>query len=312
MIIACLQAAESDIAVFEAAARKLGLSRSALSHEIRSDLRARAEQAGCLSSIAEATEYREGLAIVALAPPSMAGTADLVSDGLKPLTSPRAGPETAVRMASRQAEARGPAHPGTAGQPPARRSSGRLGSVHGFHPANSSPVPDRLDTDITERTDGTRSVPVALVRTEPDAVARPDFSDGAAVVLNQTHAVEHEQHLPARMAMPVGDDTRIEIDPHRGHFAFRLAGEDRLHQERATCHTRWSRSDPIPGSPDCHRGWTGGETGPGCAHSTAPAGFAAQTPEANDQSASVESAMTIMTSSGRMPTVPERSSTRRL
>lgn len=213
MIIACLHTAESNIAVFEAAADELGLSRSVLLHEIRPDFLSRAEQAGgltdeivdetasalqalggkadavvltcstlgpsidridgtmaapvlrvdaalaeqsmaaggkvvalcavettlepttrsfaqaaerCrtpfevrivpgawqrfkagdrdgyLSMIAEAADaaYREGAAIVALAQASMAGAADLVTEGPKPLTSPTAGLAAAIRMAS--------------------------------------------------------------------------------------------------------------------------------------------------------------------------------------------------------------------
>lgn len=54
---------------------------------------------GYLSAIAAAVEavYREGAAIVALAQASMAGAADRVCSGPKPLTSPRAGLGAAVR-----------------------------------------------------------------------------------------------------------------------------------------------------------------------------------------------------------------------
>jgi hypothetical protein len=49
MRIACLHAAESNIATFEAAARELGLAPGALRHEIRADLLAAAEEAGGLT-----------------------------------------------------------------------------------------------------------------------------------------------------------------------------------------------------------------------------------------------------------------------
>lgn len=184
--------------------------------------------------------------------------------------------------------------------------------MHGFHPANGRTIPNCLNTYIAEWTAGAGSEPVALIRTEPDAVSRSHLNDGASLALNETDAIQHEQHLPAWMAMPMGNDARIDIDAHRGHLPIHLARDDRLYQERTACHAGGSRRDPITGSPDRHRGWTGDDAGLGGAHSIAPIGFAAQTPEANDQSASVASAMTIMTSSGRMPTVPARSSASRL
>ena len=49
MRIACLHTADSNIAVFEAAARQLGLAGGALHHEVRPDLLAAAEQAGMVT-----------------------------------------------------------------------------------------------------------------------------------------------------------------------------------------------------------------------------------------------------------------------
>lgn len=46
VIIACLHTAQSNIAVFETAAREVGFPPSVLSHEVRADLLARAEEAG--------------------------------------------------------------------------------------------------------------------------------------------------------------------------------------------------------------------------------------------------------------------------
>ena len=58
---------------------------------------------GYLSMIAEAADasYREGATTVALAQASMAGAANLVTEGPKPLTSPVAGLAAAVKMAFR-------------------------------------------------------------------------------------------------------------------------------------------------------------------------------------------------------------------
>ncbi|KRB58853.1 Asp/Glu racemase [Rhizobium sp. Root708] len=216
MRIACLHTADSNIAVFEAAAREIGLSKDVLSHAVRADLLAGAERAGgltddiaretasvlrslgqtadavvltcstlgpsvdepertmsvptlrvdaalaeqavqvggrivvlCavettleptarlfaaavaatqtpfevrlvpgawdlfktgdrdgyLSAIAEAADaaYREGATIVALAQASMAGAADLVKGGPRPLSSPAAGLAAAVEMVLREA-----------------------------------------------------------------------------------------------------------------------------------------------------------------------------------------------------------------
>lgn len=50
MRIACLHTAESNIAVFEAAARELGLPAGTLCHWVRADLLAAAETAGALTS----------------------------------------------------------------------------------------------------------------------------------------------------------------------------------------------------------------------------------------------------------------------
>lgn len=56
MRIACLHTAESNISVFETAAKEIDLPEGALSHEVRPDLLAAAEQAGGLTSdIARAT-----------------------------------------------------------------------------------------------------------------------------------------------------------------------------------------------------------------------------------------------------------------
>ncbi len=49
MRIACLHTADSNIAVFEAAARQLGLVDGALHHDVRADLLATAEQAGMVT-----------------------------------------------------------------------------------------------------------------------------------------------------------------------------------------------------------------------------------------------------------------------
>jgi hypothetical protein len=49
MRIACLHTADSNIAVFEAAARQLGLADGALHHDVRADLLAAAEQAGMVT-----------------------------------------------------------------------------------------------------------------------------------------------------------------------------------------------------------------------------------------------------------------------
>ncbi|WP_246737816.1 MULTISPECIES: aspartate/glutamate racemase family protein [Rhizobium] len=49
MRIACLHTADSNIAVFEAAAREIGLSKDVLSHAVRADFLANAEQAGGLT-----------------------------------------------------------------------------------------------------------------------------------------------------------------------------------------------------------------------------------------------------------------------
>lgn len=64
MRIACLHTAESNIAVFEAAARALGIPPDVLLHEVRADLLAAAENAGGLTAdIADATR----LALISLA-----------------------------------------------------------------------------------------------------------------------------------------------------------------------------------------------------------------------------------------------------
>ncbi|WP_457583408.1 Asp/Glu racemase [Ensifer canadensis] len=49
MIIACLHTADSNVAVFEAAARELGLATEVLRHAVRSDLLEAAERAGGLT-----------------------------------------------------------------------------------------------------------------------------------------------------------------------------------------------------------------------------------------------------------------------
>lgn len=46
MIGACLHTEQGNIAVFEAAAKELGISRSAAAHEVRADLLARTEEMG--------------------------------------------------------------------------------------------------------------------------------------------------------------------------------------------------------------------------------------------------------------------------
>ena len=69
------------------------------------DLFKAGDRDGYLSAIAEAADaaYREGAAIVALAQASMAGAADLVKGGPRPLSSPAAGLAAAVERASRDA-----------------------------------------------------------------------------------------------------------------------------------------------------------------------------------------------------------------
>ncbi|WP_245317799.1 hypothetical protein [Ensifer sp. 1H6] len=51
MIIACLHTADSNVAVFEAAARELGLAAGVLRHAVRPDLLEAAERAGGLTTI---------------------------------------------------------------------------------------------------------------------------------------------------------------------------------------------------------------------------------------------------------------------
>jgi hypothetical protein len=64
MRIACLHTAESNIVIFETAARALGIALDALHHEVRADLLAEAEDAGGLTpEIAAST----GLALLSLA-----------------------------------------------------------------------------------------------------------------------------------------------------------------------------------------------------------------------------------------------------
>ncbi|WP_245449007.1 aspartate/glutamate racemase family protein [Phyllobacterium sophorae] len=60
------------------------------------------DRAGYLAAIAEAAEaaYDDGATIVALAQASMAGAADLVANGPKPLSSPTAGLAAAVELLS--------------------------------------------------------------------------------------------------------------------------------------------------------------------------------------------------------------------
>lgn len=62
------------------------------------------DRGGYLAAIAEAADraYQEGAGIVALAQASMAGAADLVRNGPRPLSSPTAGLAAAVRMVSRK------------------------------------------------------------------------------------------------------------------------------------------------------------------------------------------------------------------
>lgn len=65
MKIACLHTAESNVAVFDAAAMALGIPTGGLHHEVRGDLLAAAERAGGLrDEIAQATQQ----ALLALAP----------------------------------------------------------------------------------------------------------------------------------------------------------------------------------------------------------------------------------------------------
>ena len=54
MRIACLHTADSNVAVFEAAAEELGLPKGTLHHAVRTDLLAAAEQAGRLTATIEA------------------------------------------------------------------------------------------------------------------------------------------------------------------------------------------------------------------------------------------------------------------
>ncbi|MDP9630740.1 UNVERIFIED_ORG: hypothetical protein J2W85_002815 [Ensifer adhaerens] len=83
MIIACLHSADSNVAVFEAAARELGLAAGVLRHAVRPDLLEAAERAGGLTDdIAEET---------AAALTALAGGADAVL-----LTCSTLGPSTAI------------------------------------------------------------------------------------------------------------------------------------------------------------------------------------------------------------------------
>lgn len=64
MRIACLHTAESNIAVFEAAARELGIPPDVLRHEVRADLLAAAEGAGGLTADIADTTRLELLSLV--------------------------------------------------------------------------------------------------------------------------------------------------------------------------------------------------------------------------------------------------------
>jgi len=61
--VACLHTAESNVAVFEAAARALGLADGALRHVVRPDLLAEAERLGGANP---ALAARAGAALLAL------------------------------------------------------------------------------------------------------------------------------------------------------------------------------------------------------------------------------------------------------
>ena len=65
MKIACLHTADSNIAVFEAAAAGLGLAPGALCHRVRSDLAAAAEQAGSLTPAIAAAVSEDLVALAA-------------------------------------------------------------------------------------------------------------------------------------------------------------------------------------------------------------------------------------------------------
>lgn len=83
MIIACLHTADSNVAVFEAAARKLGLASDVLHHTVRPDLLDAAERAGGLT---DAIARETATALTALA-----ARADAVL-----LTCSTLGPSTAI------------------------------------------------------------------------------------------------------------------------------------------------------------------------------------------------------------------------
>src|SRR6516225_2844970 len=71
-----------------------------------------------------------------------------------------------------------------------------------FHPVNDLPVERFLNGDMCHRDSRAGTMPVLLIRFEPNHVARPDFFNRAAQPLHSANAGCDDQRLAERMGVP--------------------------------------------------------------------------------------------------------------
>src|SRR6516164_10896466 len=84
------------------------------------------------------------------------------------------------------------------------------------------------------------TVPVLLVRRNPDDVAGFDLAHFATPALHAPGAGDHEQRLAERMRMPGGARTGLEAHQAGAHPRWRRRFDDRLLPNRAGEALSWS------------------------------------------------------------------------